>query len=134
MDSKDRIRTIKYFGNFCWFVIQTKPRDEHRVKTHLLNQEIETFLPLFGTHQYRNGKMVRTIKPLFPNYLFSRLDLTLQYYKGKWTRGVSKILGTGDGPVPISEIVIPEKMTQDASTISMAAKVQLTQSSNNLRF
>jgi transcription antitermination factor NusG len=24
----------------------------------------------------------------------------------KWTRGVSKILGTGDGPVPISEKVI----------------------------
>jgi len=27
-------------------------------------------------------------------------------YKVKWTRGVSKILGTGDGPVPISEKVI----------------------------
>jgi len=96
----------RYFGTFHWFVIHTKPRDEHRVKPHLLNQEIEAFLPLFETHQYLNGKMVRRIKPLFPNYLFAKLDLERHYYKVKWTRGVSKILGTWDGPVPISEKVI----------------------------
>jgi len=89
-----------------WYVIQTKPSDEHRVKIHLINQEIETFLPLLETHQYNNGKIVQKIKPLFPNYLFARLDLKFHYYKVKWTRGVSKILGTGDGPVPISEKVI----------------------------
>jgi transcription antitermination factor NusG len=50
--------------------------------------------------------MVQKIKPLFPNYIFARLDLKLQYYKVKWTRGVSKILGTGDGPVPISGKVV----------------------------
>jgi transcriptional antiterminator RfaH len=89
-----------------WYVIQTKPGDEHRVETHLIHQEIESFLPLIETHQYSNGKIVRKIKPLFPNYLFARLDLKLHYYKVKWTRGVSKILGTGDGPIPISENVI----------------------------
>jgi len=50
--------------------------------------------------------MVQKIKPLFPNYIFARIDLKLQYYKVKWTRGVSKILGAGDGPVPISEKII----------------------------
>ena len=34
------------------------------------------------------------------------LELTLHYYKVKWTRGVSKILGSGEGPIPISERVI----------------------------
>jgi transcriptional antiterminator RfaH len=89
-----------------WFVIQTKPGDEHRVNTHLLNQEIETFLPLFESHQYYSGKIVQKIKPLFPNYLFARLDMGFHYYKVKWTRGVSKILGNGDGPIPISEKVV----------------------------
>ena len=106
MDSKDLIGSTKYFDNFHWFVVQTKPGDEHRAETHLLNQKIETFLPLLEIHQYSNGKMVQKIKPLFPNYIFARLDLKLQYYKVKWTRGVSKILGTGNGPVPISEKVI----------------------------
>ena len=102
--------------NVKWYVIQTKPGDEHRVETHLLNQEIETFLPLLETHQYYGGKMVQRIKPLFPNYLFARLDLKLHYYKVKWTRGVSKILGAGDGPIPISEKVVQtirEKVGKD---------------------
>jgi transcriptional antiterminator RfaH len=93
----------RYFGTFHWFVIQTKPGGEHRVETHLVNQKVETFLPLLEIHQYSNGKMIQKIKPLFPNYLFAKLDLEQHYYKVKWTRGVSKILGTGSGPVPISE-------------------------------
>ncbi len=102
--------------NVYWYVVQTKPCDEHRVETHLLNQEIETFLPLLETHQYQGGKLVQKIKPLFPNYLFARLDLKAHYYKVKWTRGVSKILGTGDGPTPISEKVVQtirDKMGED---------------------
>jgi transcriptional antiterminator RfaH len=89
-----------------WYVVQTKVGNEHRAQTHLLNQEIETFLPLLDTLQCCNGKMVHKIKPFFPNYLFARLDLKLQYCKVKWTRGVSRILGTGNGPTPISEKVI----------------------------
>ena len=103
-------------GDLLWYVIQTKPGDERRVETHLLNQEIESFLPLLGTHQYSNGKMAQKIKPLFPDYLFGRLDLKLHYYKVKWTRGVSKILGTENGPIPISEKVVQgvkEKVGED---------------------
>ena len=50
--------------------------------------------------------MTQKIKPLFPNYLFAKLDVDLHYYKVKWTRGVNKILGNGSGPLPISEKVI----------------------------
>jgi transcription elongation factor/antiterminator RfaH len=89
-----------------WYVVQTKPANEERVKGNLLNQEIEAFLPLLGTYQYSNGNMVQRIKPLFPSYLFARLDLMLHFYKVKYTRGVSKILGSGEGPIPISETVI----------------------------
>ncbi|OGP65963.1 MAG: hypothetical protein A2170_05050 [Deltaproteobacteria bacterium RBG_13_53_10] len=93
-------------GFYSWYVIKTKAGNEHRVEANLSNQEIETFLPLFGSYQYHRGKMLQRIRPLFPNYLFARLDLSVHYYKVKWTRGVGKILGTGDGPVPISEKVI----------------------------
>ena len=89
-----------------WFVIRTKAGDEHRANTNLLHQEIETFLPLFNHNHYRNGKMIQTIKPLFPNYLFAKLDLDSHYTKVKWTRGVSRILGNKEGPVPISERII----------------------------
>lgn len=89
-----------------WFVIQTKPGNEHRVETNLSNQEMEVFLPLLETFQYSNGRMTPKIKPLFPNYLFAKFDLDVHYYQVKWTRGVSKILGAGNEPIPISEKVI----------------------------
>ena len=93
-------------SNRLWYVIHTKPGDEDRVRTNLQNQEIETFLPLVETYQYCSGKMVPKVKALFPNYLFANLDLEADYYKVKWTRGVNRILGSGNEPVPISAKVI----------------------------
>jgi len=93
-------------ANSFWYVVRTKAGDEHRANGNLLNQEIETFLPLFRDHCYHNGKMVSKIKPLFPNYLFANFDLELHYYKVKWTRGVGLILGNSGGPIPISEKVV----------------------------
>ena len=89
-----------------WFVVHTKPGNEERVKTNLLNQEIESYLPLMKAHQYSGGKMVARIKPLFPNYLFAKIDVETHYYKVKWTRGVNKILGSGSGLIPIAERVV----------------------------
>ena len=89
-----------------WYALQTKPSNERRVEINLLNQEIEVFLPLFETYQYQSKQTVRRIKPLFPNYLFAKLDIDAHYYKVKWTRGVIKILGVGSEPISISEKVI----------------------------
>jgi len=103
-------------GERQWYVVQTKAGDEHRAEINLSNQGIETFLPLFESYQYCQGAIIKKIRPLFPNYLFAKLELDLHYYKVKWTRGVSKILGFGDGPVPISEKVIQtvkERMGKD---------------------
>ena len=102
--------------NTRWYVIQTKPGNERRVETHLSNQEMEVFLPLYEAFRYSSGKMVKNIKPLFPNYLFTKLDVDVHYYKVKWTRGVNKILGCGDRPIPIFEKVIQaikERMGED---------------------
>lgn len=96
----------RYFGSFHWFVIHTKPRDEYRVKNHFEGMEIETLLPLCENFQYSHGRMCRVINPLFSNYLFARLDLERHYYKVKWTRGVNRILGAANEPIPISEPVI----------------------------
>ena len=92
--------------NAQWYVVQTKPGNEHRVEMNLFHQEIEVFLPLLETFQYSHAKVLQKIKPLFANYLFAKLDIDAHYYKVKWTRGVNKILGSGVEPVPMSEKVI----------------------------
>ena len=104
------------YDSRSWYVIQTKPGNEHRVESNLANQGIETFLPLFESHRYCHGKMIQEIKPLFTNYLFTRLDINIHYYTVKYTRGVNKILGSGVEPVPVSEKVIQtikERMGED---------------------
>ena len=92
--------------NTQWYVVHTKPGNEYRAENNLTSQEIETFLPLLESYQYFNGRPLQKIKPLFPNYLFAKLDIDMHYYKVKWTRGVSKILGVGSEPIAISEKVI----------------------------
>lgn len=92
--------------NAQWYVVQTKPANEHRVEMNLFNQGIEVFLPLLETFQYSHAKVIQKIKPLFSNYLFAKLDIDVHYYKVRYTRGVNKILGSGVEPVPISEKVI----------------------------
>ena len=94
------------YDSRSWYVIQTKPGNEHRVEMNLFHQEIEVFLPLLETFQYSHAKVLQKIKPLFSNYLFAKLDIDAHYYKVKWTRGVNKILGSGVEPVPMSEKVI----------------------------
>jgi len=89
-----------------WYVVRTKGGNEHRANRNLMNQGIETFLPLFKGHAYRTGKMIETIKPLFPNYLFAKFDPGSLYNSVKWTRGVSRILGDKEGPIPIAEQVV----------------------------
>ena len=105
-NSINSTNSINPSNQTLWYVIHTKPGNEDRVRINLHNQEIETFSPLLETYQYCNGRMIPKIKPLFPNYIFAKLDLELHYYKVKWTRGVNKILGSGSEPIPISAKVI----------------------------
>src|SRR4030067_2147257 len=112
MNQTDERNEKDEIASRSWYVIHTKPGNEGRVDANLSNQEIEVFLPLLETFQHVNGKMIQKIKPLFPNYLFTRLDIDVHYYKVKWTRGVNKILGVGNEPIPISEKVIQTIKTQ----------------------
>jgi transcriptional antiterminator RfaH len=115
-DIRERTGSTKHFGHLLWFVIHTKPRDEHRVKNNFDGMGIETLFPLYKNYRYLHERMCPVLNPLFPNYLFARLDLERHYYKVKWTRGVNRILGLGKEPTAISEIVIKtlrERMDED---------------------
>lgn len=62
----------------CWFVAHTKPRREKKLVQHCQRQGIETTLPCYeSAHKYR-GKTVVFQKPLFPGYLFVRMNPLLK--------------------------------------------------------
>ena len=57
-----------------WFVAHTKPRREKKLVEYCQRQSIAATLPCYDSaHKYR-GKTVVFRKPLFPGYVFLRLE------------------------------------------------------------
>lgn len=57
-----------------WFVAHSRPRREKKIVEHCGRNGVEATLPcLRSVHQYR-GKTVEFQKPLFPGYVFLRLE------------------------------------------------------------
>jgi len=89
-----------------WFVIQTKPKKEEEARSYLTLKGVEIFNPLMENFVIRNGKITKEFKPLFPSYIFGKFDLEQDYSLVRWGRGVKKVLGSGDGPTPVAEVVV----------------------------
>lgn len=91
-----------------WYVIQTKPQAENDVRLRLEKAEFEVFYPRIRTAVRGANKSTTRTKSLFPAYLFARLDLNdgNVFNMIKYTRGVHRLLGGANSPVPIPESVI----------------------------
>jgi transcriptional antiterminator RfaH len=58
-----------------WYVVYTKPRQEQLARENLERQGFETFLPWCQRDRRRRTGWVMATEPLFPRYLFLRVDL-----------------------------------------------------------
>src|SRR3989304_761823 len=87
-----------------WYAINTNPRSEDMVQS-ILGTNFEVFLPKIQVNKRRKKR--RTIEPLFPGYLFVKLDLNASLWsKIKFTHGVRKILSFGKEPIPVPNKVM----------------------------
>src|SRR5215210_7146750 len=57
-----------------WYLVYAKPRQESVAQTNLVRQGYETYLPLVRQTVKRQGRRVTVVGPMFPRYLFIRLD------------------------------------------------------------
>jgi transcription antitermination factor NusG len=58
-----------------WYAVFTTPRHEKRVAGHFVMRELEGYLPLYqAVHKWKNRCKVALDLPLFPNYIFVRID------------------------------------------------------------
>ncbi len=83
-----------------WYVINTKPKKEFQVERLFTEGGIEIYNPKY-MHDDR-------VKPFFPGYEFIFFDFPDQYRLVKYTRGVKKVVGVREIPVPIPGEVIQE--------------------------
>ena len=92
---------------FRWYVVQAKPREEHRAQHFLKEKGFHTYLPLMEVARIYGSKNSVTEKPLFPGYLFCLFDRdTKSLAHVRWTKGVAKILPNSANPLPVKDEVI----------------------------
>jgi transcriptional antiterminator RfaH len=90
--------------NRDWYVVYSKPHKEDQVRFHLALRGIESFFPRLQLPAGAGAK--QRITPLFPNYLFVRVDLTSEAHYVVWSPGVKRIVSFSDRPVPLQESTI----------------------------
>lgn len=92
-----------------WYLIHTKPSGETLAQSHLERQAYETYVPLVVQPVRRGGRWQERITPLFPRYLFLRLDTGRQLFGPvRSTMGVADIVRFGSDYAVVPERVIRE--------------------------
>lgn len=90
-----------------WYVLNTKPKKESQVEKIFIEAGFEIYNPKYIVN--------RTVRPFFPGYAFIKFEHPDQYRLVKYTRGVKRIVGIKDEPVPIPEEVIQGIKTREVN-------------------
>jgi len=87
-----------------WYVLYTKPNAEYQVAYHLQNADVTVFFPTVRSVKPRPGY---TSVPLFPSYLFFRVDMsTFDMSLIRWTPGLRYIVMFDNKPAAVPDAVI----------------------------
>ena len=97
-----------------WFVVYSKPRKEACAQFHLERRGIEVFAPrmLLPAYLERRTRLV----PLFPNYLFVRIDPAEDFYTVLWSPGVSRFITSQRGTPASLDDAMVEFLRERADT------------------
>lgn len=86
----------------AWFAVQVRTRYESMAATALRGKGYEPFLPMFTSRRRWSDRIKEIELPLFPGYLFCRLNPQNRLPVLK-TPGVIQIVGVGRNPMPLEE-------------------------------
>lgn len=116
-----------------WYVIQCKGGESFRAADHLANQGYAVFHPVLNAQRKRQGKLTTVAEPLFPYYLFIRLDQVISNWRPiRSTRGVLRLLTFGNTPVAVPDALIetlqaqPNRKEGSHTYFSTGEKVTIT--------
>jgi transcriptional antiterminator RfaH len=92
-----------------WYLIHSKVRQERCALENLERQGYTCFLPQIRAEKLRRRALVVVQEPLFPRYLFIRLDAGLEA-KGwgpiRSTLGVTRLVTFGNQPAKLTDALV----------------------------
>lgn len=90
-----------------WYLIHVKARQEETAEMNLQHFGVETFCPYVKQIKANRCKTQAEGKgPLFPGYLFVRVDMSTEFRKVTYAHGVLRVVKFGSAPALIAEEII----------------------------
>lgn len=115
-----------------WYLLRTKSGEERRAGDQLARIAIDTLLPRLKVRVRRWGHVVESVAPLFPCYLFAKLDLERELARVRYTRGVRDLIRFGAEPAIVPEWVVTDLKRRCADG-PMAAPVKALSAGERVR-
>lgn len=109
-----------------WYVVYTKPRKEAFVECQMQRKGITVFFPQLLIPVTSARQTQHHIVPLFPNYLFVRIQESREYDCARWTPGVRYIVSFHGTPAPIDDAAIEFLQQHTSSEGYLTAQSTLT--------
>lgn len=100
-----------------WYLIQCKPRQDGRAEEHLIRQGYQCSRPTCLREKTVRGQRQWLTESLFPGYLFINLPDDANWVPLRSTRGVSRVVGFGGRPLPVSDSLVVELQDRSAQTL-----------------
>ncbi len=91
-----------------WYTLQTKSRKESTVEKRLSDLGLEVFLPWLRLRRRVGSRFRRVLAPLFPGYLFCRLDLLMSGKAARYAPGVRDFVKFGPKIAEVEEDIIKD--------------------------
>jgi transcriptional antiterminator RfaH len=91
-------------STLSWYLIHTKPRQEALALTNLSRQGFECYMPMLRLQKIRQRKTALVAEPMFPRYLFIRLDTSgsgQSWSPIRSTLGVNQLVRFGGQPAKV---------------------------------
>ena len=115
-----------------WYVVYSKPHKEEVAEFHLLRKGVEVFFPRLLLPQSLPKR--QQLVPLFPNYLFVRIQEPEEFGYARWSPGVSCLVSFNGTPAPLDDAIVtflkqratPEGILTARSTLRVGQQVQIT--------
>jgi len=89
-----------------WYAIQTKVNREKDVEKRLTDFRLEVFLPWMRTRRRIGSRFHWVLAPLFPGYVFCRLDMVTSGKAARYSPGVKDFLTFGSRLAEVGENII----------------------------
>lgn len=116
--------------NIGWHVLYVKSRCERKVHEYLKGIHLESFLPQVKVVRQWSDRKKTVLKPLFPSYIFVKINSSLEFHKALSVNGVCTYISFGNEYARVSnneitqmKLLVSDKYISDVEVDTKRLKV-----------